>query len=493
MPRFTWLNAVLIIGAVLTNAVIGLKNIQDIAGIQKALTNAGEVMLAIDSMNISMLNAESGQRGYLLSKEHDFLARYNNNITQFKSTVERLQQVRSQSSTQQKRIENFAKLAQIKLHSLTASIELATSSDESQSERILQDVQLSQGNMRDLYRVIIEEETLIREELLQRLDKARTQARNNVVWFTVLSIPMCIFILVLLAKHLKNQKLAKQQLEAYNQTLEQKVKERTHALEVYTEELNRSNRELEDFAFVASHDLQEPLRKIRAFADRLTNSCGEQLGDKGRDYLNRMNSAAVRMSTLISDLLELSRVTTRGKPFEEVNLNILIQKVTEDLEIAIEESQSTIVVHPLPVVVADASQLSQLFSNLISNAVKFRHAQRALIIEVTCESTSAPDHITLNNQGDWFKITVSDNGIGFATEYAEKIFTPFQRLHTRKEYAGTGIGLAVCRRIVERHGGQINATSQPDGGATFTILLPTDANTFSVKDNTNELLTTKSH
>ncbi|OHU86782.1 MULTISPECIES: sensor histidine kinase [Pseudoalteromonas] len=488
--RFAWLNAMLIIGAILSNAMIGFKNIYDIADIHKDLTNAGEVMLVIDSMHIDMLNAESSQRGYLISKKEAFLAPYKETLEQFKATLKRLQQIKSQSHLQQARIEEFAKLAQIKLNSLGASIDLAAITDETQQQRLLQDTQLSQGDMRKLYQVIIEEETLIRQALLQRLEQARTQAKSNVIWFTVLSILMCIFIVVLLNKHLKNQKAAKQQLEALNQVLEQRVKERTQALEVYTDELNRSNRELEDFAFVASHDLQEPLRKIRAFADRLTTTCGDQLGAKGCDYLARMNAAAVRMSTLITDLLELSRVTTRGKAFVQVDLNNLLKQVTDDLEIAIEESQGSIVIHPLPTIIADASQLSQLFSNLLSNAIKFRHSQRALEIEIHSESISAPSHLT-HQQGTWIKITISDNGIGFAPEYAEKIFTPFQRLHTRKEYAGTGIGLAVCRRIIERHGGQIYAVPNANNGASFTITLPTDANLFSVQDNTNELLTTE--
>ncbi|CAH9063563.1 Adaptive-response sensory-kinase SasA [Pseudoalteromonas holothuriae] len=490
---FVSLSAVIIVAAIIFNAVIGLKNITNIATIQKDLTKASEVMLVIDSLHIDLLNAESSHRGFLISEKNKHLTPFTKALEQFELSLERTKQVQSHSHLQQQRIAEFTRLAQIKLDSLKASIELAAQSNVIPTHRILEDVENSDIDLRNRYSIIIHEETLIRLDLLKRLDIARANSKRNVVWFTALSILLCGAILLLLIKHLKSTKAAKLNLEQYNATLEQKVQARTHALEVYAEELNRSNRELEDFAFVASHDLQEPLRKIRAFGDRLTTTYGEQLGDKGQDYLARMNSAAMRMSTLITDLLELSRVTTRGKPFIEVDLNLLLSKVIEDLEVAIEDSHSKVTVHPLPQITADASQLTQLFSNLISNAIKFRRANEPPVIDIKCEVTTAPEHLT--NQGDesWIKITVTDNGIGFDSEYQEKIFTPFQRLHSRKDYAGTGIGLAVCRRIIERHGGEISASSPAQTGAVFTMLLPIDANIHSTKDNKHELLKTTKH
>jgi light-regulated signal transduction histidine kinase (bacteriophytochrome) len=249
---------------------------------------------------------------------------------------------------------------------------------------------------------------------------------------------------------------------------------------LYSDELSRSNRELEEFAFVASHDLQEPLRKIQAFSDRLESMFKDELGEKGTDYIARMKNAAQRMSNLINDLLEFSRVTTRGKDFTDTDLNSILNDIKSDLEIAINECNAQIVTANMPVIQADPSQMHQLFLNLISNAVKFRGPNVDPVINIDFERVSefSEDH---NSEISWHVITVRDNGIGFSDEYADKIFVPFQRLHGRSQYKGTGIGLSVCRRIVERHGGSIAAISTLGEGATFIIKLPVDAELFTLK------------
>ena len=255
------------------------------------------------------------------------------------------------------------------------------------------------------------------------------------------------------------------QLEQQNEDLAHKVAARTKELTLYSEELSRSNRELEDFAFVASHDLQEPLRKIRAFGDRLQTNYAQLLDEKGADYIDRMKNAAERMSNLINDLLEFSRISTRGKPFKNVPLQQLIESTLGDIEISIEESGATITLDKLPEINADASQMHHLFLNLISNAIKFRKNDVKPIIEIQYNQETT-------SQEQWHVITVKDNGIGFEQEFSDKIFVPFQRLHARTEYKGTGIGLAICRRIVERHGGKISATSVLGEGTNFKIEIP---------------------
>ncbi|MGB1301738.1 MAG: sensor histidine kinase, partial [Pseudoalteromonas tetraodonis] len=270
------------------------------------------------------------------------------------------------------------------------------------------------------------------------------------------------------------------ELEMQNETLASKVTERTQELTLYSDELSRSNRELEEFAFVASHDLQEPLRKIQAFSDRLESMFKDELGEKGTDYIARMKNAAQRMSNLINDLLEFSRVTTRGKDFTDTNLNSILNDVLSDLEIAINESNAQVITVDMPIIQADPSQMHQLFLNLISNAVKFRAPNVNPVIDISFERISefSEDH---NSKVSWHVITVKDNGIGFSAEYADKIFVPFQRLHGRSQYKGTGVGLSVCRRIVERHGGTITAISTPNEGATFIIKLPVDAELFTLQ------------
>lgn len=232
-------------------------------------------------------------------------------------------------------------------------------------------------------------------------------------------------------------------------------------LRAFTTKLQQSNRELEDFAYVASHDLQEPLRKIQAFGDRLKARYADKLGTEGADYLTRMQSAASRMQVLINDLLAFSRVTTKAQPFTHVDLGAIAREVVHDLEIRIHQVDGEVIVGELPSLDADPLQMRQLLQNLIGNALKFHKSDVKPRIEV------------FGNAGNGFAhVTVADNGIGFDEKYAERIFTMFERLHSRGAYEGTGIGLAICRKIAQRHGGDIRARSTPGQGASFTATLP---------------------
>jgi|GEM_PF-860306 len=250
------------------------------------------------------------------------------------------------------------------------------------------------------------------------------------------------------------------------------------------QELARSNVELQQFAYIASHDLQEPLRKIQAFGDRLKFKFSEALTDQGKDYLERMQNAAERMQVLIDDLLSLSRVTTKTQPFIPVNLTLVAQNVLSDLEIRIQETGAQIAIEDLPTVEADPLQMRQLLQNLIGNALKFHSAKEQLVVKIysqqlmTLEYPALPAHnqeqlpSDATNNAEFCQILVKDNGIGFEEKYLDRIFNAFQRLHGRSEYPGTGIGLAICRKIVERHSGSITATSVPGQGATFMVTLP---------------------
>jgi len=243
-------------------------------------------------------------------------------------------------------------------------------------------------------------------------------------------------------------------VDSFNQMLTQ-IQQRDEALQ-------RSNHELQDFAYVASHDLQEPLRKIQAFGDRLKTKCAAALTDDGRDYLERMQNAASRMQTLINDLLAFSRVTTKGQPFELVELSRVAREVLSDLEVRIEQTGARIEVADLPTLDADPMQMRQLLQNLIGNALKFRREHFKPLVKVSSRPVN----------GAHCELRVEDNGIGFDMKYLERIFGMFQRLHGREHYEGTGVGLAICRKIAERHGGQITAESAPGRGATFIVTLP---------------------
>lgn len=234
-----------------------------------------------------------------------------------------------------------------------------------------------------------------------------------------------------------------------------------------TAQLARSNQDLEQFAYSASHDLQEPLRKVMAFGSLLEKEYGATLEGDGHLYLDSMAKATRRMQTLINDLLGYSRVTTRGKTFVAVDLNEVVRGVLSDLEVRIGETHAQVNVGDLPAIHADPTQMRQLLQNLIGNALKFHKRDEHPVITVSAEpvadAAGPPAHC---------RIRVKDNGIGFDEKYLERIFGVFQRLHGRDEYEGSGIGLAVCRKIVERHGGTITATSQPGEGATFSVTLP---------------------
>lgn len=269
------------------------------------------------------------------------------------------------------------------------------------------------------------------------------------------------------------------ELEAANQLLRDEIAERTRAegrAQAAAVELGRSNEELEKFAYVASHDLQEPLRKIQAFGDRLVKNYRDVLGPEGQEYVDRMKSAATRMRTLIDDLLTFSRVTIKAQPFGPVDLGAIVGDILSDLETQVARTGGTVDVGPLPTVEADPLQMRQLFQNLIGNALKFHKAGTPPHVTVRASPwAAAPDGIDPPPAGDGYRILVTDQGIGFDPAYAERVFELFQRLHGRGEYEGTGIGLAICRKIVQRHGGAILARGRPGEGATFVIDLPAKA------------------
>ncbi|MBY0314872.1 MAG: PAS domain S-box protein [Bdellovibrionales bacterium] len=239
-------------------------------------------------------------------------------------------------------------------------------------------------------------------------------------------------------------------------------------LKIYAKKLEVSNQELQEFASVAAHDLQEPLRKIQSFSDRVKSKTNGLLNQETTDYLDRIQSSARRMQILINDLLTYSRVTTKAKPFSTLSLNHILDQVCADLEIRIEQSGAKVNVSDLPSIDADPTQMQQLFQNLISNALKFQLPGQAPLVEISgriVESSILGEHAAC-------EIEVKDNGIGFDQKYTDRIFTIFQRLHGRHEYEGTGIGLAICRKIVDRHGGTLTAISRLGEGARFLITLP---------------------
>jgi PAS domain S-box-containing protein len=247
-------------------------------------------------------------------------------------------------------------------------------------------------------------------------------------------------------------------------------------LKLYAAKLERSNDELQDFAQVASHDLQEPLRKILAFGDRLKTKAGESLDQECRDYLQRMFSAAARMQTLINDLMAFSRVETKGQPFVRTDLGVIAREVSADLETRIEQAGGRVEIEELPTIDADPLQMRQLLQNLISNSLKYFRAGVPPVVRIYSQELAERRRESITKSDalarQLTQILVEDNGIGFDEKYLDRIFNMFQRLHKKGEYEGTGVGLAICRKIVDRHSGTITAHSKPGQGATFIVTLP---------------------
>jgi light-regulated signal transduction histidine kinase (bacteriophytochrome) len=295
-------------------------------------------------------------------------------------------------------------------------------------------------------------EMTMRQRLAEEVEKARAELELRVQERTV--------------------ELARANEELRRENLERKRAEAVLARQA--QELARSNSELEQFAYVASHDLQEPLRKILAFGDRLKIRHSQDLNNQGRDYLERMQAAAARMRTLITDLLTLSRVTTRPQAFVSIDLSEVARTVVSDMEVRIQQLRGQVHVAQLLTIKADPMQMSQLLQNLIGNALKFHRDGEPPVVKVWGrllqkeEDEVQKDRLNLQ----FCQIWVEDNGIGFNEKYLDRIFEPFQRLHERGKYEGTGMGLAICQKIVERHGGEITARSTPGQGTTFIVTLP---------------------
>ncbi|WP_373513037.1 ATP-binding protein [Persicitalea sp.] len=293
--------------------------------------------------------------------------------------------------------------------------------------------------------------------------------------------------IMVVANEITQQVMSRQHIEAsesryrqLSEDLDERVQQRTQELDEMNRDLIRSNQNLEKFAYIASHDLQEPLRKIQAFGDLLKSQHADNLG-KGLDYLQRMQSSASRMSILITDLLTYSRISTRQQAASTVPLSLTLSQVLENLSLTVAETKAQVTLSELPVIQGDPTQLGQLFQNLLSNALKFRQKTEEgkllnPVVTIRSEEVLArdlPSGTKPSRQAhQYHRIDVTDEGIGFDDKYTDRIFQVFQRLHGKSDYPGTGVGLAICEKVALNHGGAISVVSQPGQGSTFSVFLP---------------------
>jgi signal transduction histidine kinase len=304
-----------------------------------------------------------------------------------------------------------------------------------------------------IYLAIIETSlTKPQDVLYQKLRQSEEKLAENIQQLDYANVE--------LKQKIAERRQAEESLQKSRDELEQHVRERTAELEL-------RNQELQNFTFVAAHDLQEPLRKLQNFGDLITTKCAGSIGEQGRDYLRRMVQTAARMQALLLSLLDYSRLTSKAAPFARVKLKGIVEAVLSDLEVAVRETNGSVEIGDLPEIEADPGQMASLFQNLLGNALKFRRKDGTPHVRIHSNHKAGGGSQT----GEW-EIYVEDDGIGFEEVHQDLIFRPFQQLHGRNQYPGVGMGLAICKKVVERHGGTITARSTPGQGSTFIVKLP---------------------
>ena len=444
--------AALIVVAVLSYGSL-IRNVED----RKWVTHTYEVLEKLDYARISFSEAETSERGYLLTGRDAHLEVYRNAVAGLGGRLKELRELTVDNPRQQAALRNLAPLILEKLASMQSQIGtrdaggLAAAAgvvEEGSGKTLMDEIRAGIAGIKG------EEDRLLVLRSAELESSSRATRRLIVVGE---AMGFCFLFLagVVIFQEMRKRATAETEIRRLNADLERRVEERTTELGERAKELERSNLELQQFAYVASHDLQEPLRTISSFTQLLAKRYQNQLDDKAREFINFAVDGCKRMQMLINDLLSFSRVGTQGKEFAAVSCEAALERVLKMMKLTIEGSKARITKDPLPIVLADELQLCQLLQNLIGNAIKFKGEDAPRI------------HISAEAVGIGWKIAVRDNGIGIAPEQNDRIFIIFQRLHTKMQYPGTGIGLAICKKIAERHGGKIWVEPDPEGGSVF--------------------------
>lgn len=495
------LGFLMVIVAIVANSALTYLNLQRMHKNALAVAKQHEVLEELRLLLTILIDAETGQRGYLITEDASFLAPYESASL---ALEDKLAVVKKLMAIEPQRRAAFTTLQDAikeRMQLLRRSLDL----QKSEGRDAVAEVILQGDGKRAMDKVrsqIAQMEVVERADLNRRNRESLTSywlALATGLVTAALGLGLAVGSYWLVARDIEKRQLLSEALQKSKERLEERVQARTMEIEasnkalreevtvrttaekaamLAAQELQRSNRELEQFASVASHDLQEPLRKIQAFGDRLQLHCQAQLGEKGTDYLQRILSSAGRMRRLIDDLLTYSRVSSKAQPFSAVDLNEIAEEVAGDLEGRLQDVGGKLEIGKLPHIEADPTQMRQLLQNLLGNALKFHRKDVPPVVQVSAQNIPAPATTASTGNGDGNRtpthceITVQDNGIGFEQEYVDRIFELFQRLHGRDEYQGTGMGLAICRKIVERHSGSISAFSAPGEGSRFVFRLP---------------------
>jgi signal transduction histidine kinase len=419
------------------------------------VTHTHVVMDTIDTLIAELTSAETLQRGYVITGNDSFRVDFQSSVDRVHAGMAQLRSLTADNPIQQRDLDHLSALVESRLAELRGWLELRQQGDlESTANAIagghgkqhMDAILAVIGDMRT------EEQRLLTVRT-QVMDAGSRVTKELILGGNAIALFFAVTAMIVVRREMSRRMHADELVREANTELERRVAERTA-------DLARSNSELQQFAYVASHDLQEPLRMVASFTQLLAKRYKDKLDDDAREFIDFAVDGATRMQTLITDLLMYSRVGTQGKPLERTSCDKVLDKTLASLKFAIDENKATITRQPLPEIMADPIQLGQLFQNLIANAMKF-HGNKHPQIAVSAE-----------RREDSWQFAVQDNGIGIDPAHGDRIFVIFQRLHTKTEYPGTGIGLAICKKIAERHGGRIWVEPTPGGGSRFRFTVP---------------------
>jgi signal transduction histidine kinase len=436
-----------------------------------------QVMGRLDGILQGMTDAETGERGYILTGDDSYLAPYQRGLSEVRESFAAVRKFTTDNLSQQRSLDALESILAERLKELQERIQVrreagllagATAVREGVGKEYMDRVRATVGEMKS------EEERLLTLRSAE-LDVSSQKTRTALVSGELLGLFFLGIAGLVVHSEMRHRRQAENEVRQLNADLERKVAERTAELAERAKDLERSNMELQQFAYVASHDLQEPLRTIASFTQLLAKRYGDKLDDKAREFIAFAVDGSKRMQTLINDLLSFSRVGTQGRPLVPISTDAVLDSVLKNLKRGIEENRAIITRDPLPTVLADELQLGQILQNLIGNAIKFRRDGGVTV------------HIGAERTATGWNISVRDNGIGVAPEHSERIFVIFQRLHTKTQYPGTGIGLAICKKIAERHGGRIWLEPTPGGGSTFIFSIA-DGGSYEPKEQIDDEL-----
>lgn len=467
--RTKFVNLIFLLFAILLVAlsIFSYKHINQQAETSDWIAHSYLVKLRLENAFVTLQRAESAQRGYILTRDSNFVSRF----FQAKSMIPaKLGEIDSLVAYNPEQAGNFKKTRML-FNSRIKYLEMVLDTAFTVSAPILDELLIKGKELMDsLSNQITTMNNLEELTLTRRISENKQEKQNSSTFILAFSL-LSISVLMLTFLTLKRETRLLNVAEINQSLLEEKVSERTAELKAVNEilsrqklELERKNEELNSYTFIASHDLKEPLRKIKTYSSKILQTDESLLSDNGRNFLAKINESITKMNNLIDSLVNYAQAD-KELELENTDLMQTVAHAANTLQDRIQDSNAIIEYSNLPTIKAMPDQMEQLFTNLISNALKYSKSDTNPHIKISAGKLKE------NGKAFW-EITIADNGIGFDPKYKEKIFDIFQRLHPKNQYSGTGIGLAICKKIVDRHKGRITANSSPGNGAIFTIILP---------------------